>query len=131
MPNELTVRFELFVDDFDRSVAFYTSALGFRLERRESNYASLRNGAVTIGLGLVGQLPRSGGGAGFTQSRLADDRGGGVEIVLETGDLAGMYEQVITTGYELAEPMTARPWGLSDFRLVDPDGYYLRVTERG
>jgi lactoylglutathione lyase len=21
-----------------------------------------------------------------------------------------------------------QPWGLHDFRVVDPDGYYLRVT---
>jgi hypothetical protein len=28
----------------------------------------------------------------------------------------------------LAEPLTDRPWGLRDFRVVDPDGYYLRVT---
>jgi lactoylglutathione lyase len=23
-----------------------------------------------------------------------------------------------------------RPWGVRDFRLLDPDGYYLRITER-
>lgn len=24
--------------------------------------------------------------------------------------------------------LTLQPWGLSDFRLSDPDGYYLQVT---
>jgi len=23
-----------------------------------------------------------------------------------------------------------RPWGLRDFRIFDPSGYYLRITER-
>ncbi len=26
------------------------------------------------------------------------------------------------------EPLTARAWGQTDFRLIDPDGYYIRVT---
>jgi hypothetical protein len=29
----------------------------------------------------------------------------------------------------MIEGLTSRPWGLRDFRLVDPDGYYWRVTE--
>jgi lactoylglutathione lyase len=26
------------------------------------------------------------------------------------------------------ELLCDRPWGLRDFRVVDPDGYYLRIT---
>jgi uncharacterized glyoxalase superfamily protein PhnB len=29
------------------------------------------------------------------------------------------------------EPLAARPWGQTDFRLIDPDGYYVRVTSTG
>jgi len=28
----------------------------------------------------------------------------------------------------LAEDLVEREWGLSDFRVTDPDGYYLRFT---
>ena len=28
----------------------------------------------------------------------------------------------------ISDPLELRPWGLSDFRLADPDGYYLRIT---
>jgi lactoylglutathione lyase len=28
----------------------------------------------------------------------------------------------------VSEPMRERPWGSKDFRIVDPDGYYLRLT---
>jgi hypothetical protein len=28
----------------------------------------------------------------------------------------------------ISEPLQLRPWGLYDFRLTDPDGYYLRIT---
>jgi hypothetical protein len=32
--------------------------------------------------------------------------------------------------FRLVEPPLDRPWGLRDFRVADPDGYYLRVTTR-
>jgi hypothetical protein len=28
----------------------------------------------------------------------------------------------------ISESLELRSWGLHDFRLVDPDGYYLRIT---
>jgi lactoylglutathione lyase len=38
-------------------------------------------------------------------------------------------QQVEAAGYPIAEPLQDRPWGLRDFRLLDPDDYYLRVTD--
>jgi lactoylglutathione lyase len=36
----------------------------------------------------------------------------------------------LDSGYTVFEPPQQRSWGLRDFRIVDPDGYYLRVTSR-
>jgi len=33
-------------------------------------------------------------------------------------------------GWPLAEDLQDRPWGLKDFRILDPAGYYLRITDR-
>jgi hypothetical protein len=47
----------------------------------------------------------------------------------ELRDLA--YERASSSVGRLGgrmEPMLDRPWGLRDFRMVDPDGYYLRIT---
>jgi len=55
-------------------------------------------------------------------------RGAGVEVVLEVDDLDAITRRVRDAGYAVAEPVQRRPWGLRDFRLADPDGYYLRVT---
>jgi hypothetical protein len=33
-------------------------------------------------------------------------------------------------GGELLEDLVDRPWGLQDFRLLDPDRYLLRYTSR-
>ena len=69
-----------------------------------------------------------GPGGGFTQARLAADRGAGVEIVLEVDDVAAALARVEAAGHPVEEPLRARPWGRTDIRLLDPDGYYLRIT---
>lgn len=124
-----SLRLELFVVDLPRSVEFYRSVLGFEVDRYEEGYASVRDGGVVLGLAPVTALPDFAG-PGFTQARLARDRGAGVEIVLEVDDLPAAAARVAAAGHPVTEPPQRRPWGLTDFRLVDPDGYYLRVTAR-
>jgi catechol 2,3-dioxygenase-like lactoylglutathione lyase family enzyme len=124
------LRLELFVEDLDTSIGFY-AGIGFAVERREHDYASLRWGDVVLGLAPTAKLPMSGAGPGFTQERLAAGRGAGVEIVLEVEDLDVALAAVRAAGHPLAAEPADRPWGLRDFRLTDPDGYYLRITTRG
>jgi lactoylglutathione lyase len=121
-------RIELFVDDVDASIRFYERALGFRVVRREADYASLELGGAVLGLAPIAKLPAGGEGPGFTRVRLAGVRGAGVEIVLEVPDVDAAAKAVVKAGYRLLEPLRERPWGLRDFRVVDPDGYYLRIT---
>lgn len=128
MAMQMTIRFELFVSDRDKSVDFYTSVLGFEVRRLDESYAMLTCGGVVLGLSRQSDLPETGEGPAFTQQRLNRDHGAGVEIVLETPDLAALYERVQRSGYQLAAPIQDRPWGLRDFRIADPDGYYLRIT---
>ena len=51
-----------------------------------------------------------------------------VEIVLVADDLDAVHGEVVASGWPLSTPMTDQPWGMTDFRLVDPDGIYIRVT---
>jgi predicted enzyme related to lactoylglutathione lyase len=121
---------ELFVSDMDDSIAFYAGVLGFTVTRRDPGYASLRRGATVLGLGPIAGLPVDGDGPGLTQTRLAPDRGAGVEIVFELDNLDQVraLHDACQAGGLVVEALQKRPWGLWDFRIVDPDGYYLRVT---
>ncbi|WP_433305511.1 VOC family protein [Actinoplanes sp. CA-030573] len=126
----MRLRMELFVADLDAGVGFYRDVLGFEVERQAEDYASLRRGVVVLGLGPVAKLPEHAEGRGFTRQRLRGDKGAGVEIVLEVDDmdeLRALYERCRRRG-AVSEPLELRPWGLYDFRLTDPDGYYLRIT---
>ena len=127
--SEMELRLELFVEDMDAAIDFYARVVGFELVRNEpGHYASLRNGDVILGLGPVSKLPSEGGY--FTRDMAEQRRGLGVEIVLEVGDVDAWHRRVLTSGHPVFEPLQERPWGLRDFRIVDPDGYYLRITSR-
>lgn len=127
----MRLRTELFVDDLDSSVAFYTGLLGFRVTRRSETYAVLVRGRVVLGFGLLANLSEhDDSGPGTVWRPLDGPRGAGVEIVLELDDvdeLSALYEHCASR-LPAAEPLRLQPWGLYDFRLTDPDGYYLRLT---
>lgn len=83
-----------------------------------------------IGLGPVAKLPEHDGGPGFTRRRLAADKGAGTEIVLELDhpeQVSALHDHC-QAHWTVAEALQVRPCGLSDFRVSDPDGYYLRVA---
>ena len=128
-PSGMRLRLELFVKDIDASIGFYTKVLGFEVLREHpSDYASLRCGGVTLGIGPISKLPEEGGY--FTREIASLRRGLGAEIVLEIDYVDEWYRRVSGCGYPVFEPPQDRPWGLRDFRVVDPDGYYLRLTAK-
>jgi catechol 2,3-dioxygenase-like lactoylglutathione lyase family enzyme len=121
---EMTLRVEIFPDDLDVIADFYTRVLGFRLtaDRRgePAAYVSLQRGSVRIGA-------LRGAALAERAVRLPP---AGVELVLEVDDVAGERDRVIAAGWPLEEDLQDRPWGLTDFRILDPAGYYLRITDR-
>ncbi|MBB2823379.1 UNVERIFIED_ORG: putative glyoxalase superfamily protein PhnB [Rhizobium esperanzae] len=53
----------------------------------------------------------------------------GIEIVLSVADVDGAYRRAKESGWPLSA-LAQQPWGLRDFRLSDPDAYYIRVSGR-
>lgn len=124
----MSLRLELFVSDLDKSVDFYTKVLGFERQKGEPSYVPVRSGSVVIGLGPASRLP---GSHYFNPELKQARRGLGTEIVLEVDDVQQFYQHVKTANYKgLVTPLRTQSWGLTDFRIVDPDGYYLRITSR-
>ena len=126
------VRFELFVDDVEASVRFYATTLELTPPETWSSdgYVPLTGGAVTIGIQNHANLPAD---HHFSRERLAGPRGVGVEIVIEVEDVDRAYAVASAEAERhrgRIEPLGDRPWGARDFRLIDPDGYYVQVTSR-
>ena len=119
-----TLRLEIFPADLNATVRFYVDLLGFTLvtDRRgdEQPYLALERDGVRIG---ASARPGEGSPA---QRRPPT----GVEIVLEVDYLHAERDRIRHAGWPIEEDIVRRPWGLQDFRVTDPDGYYLRITHR-
>ncbi|MFC6590632.1 VOC family protein [Deinococcus lacus] len=118
----MTLRLELFVQDVARSVAFYRDVLGFvDTGGAQSTYRPLRLKDVRIAVHDSRTLepghPLAWPGR----------RGLGIELVLEVPDVCATHAQAAR--HAEVTPLHRQPWGLTDFRVTDPDGYYWRVTE--
>lgn len=118
-----SLRVEIFPDDLDATADFYTRVLGFSLVRDEREetpgYLALELGAVR-----VGAARRSADAAASRRPPV------GVELVLEVDDLDAVRAHIVDEGWPLDADLADQPWGLRDLRLLDPSGYYWRVTER-
>jgi predicted enzyme related to lactoylglutathione lyase len=125
----MKLRVELFTTDMEKSVNFYTNVLDFKMEGSAINhsYQPVKKGNVTLGIGPLSKLSED---HHFNPKDGTIQKGYGVEIVLEVDNVTEVYEQVESSGYPIHGPLKTQPWGLTDFRLVDPDGYYLRITSK-
>jgi lactoylglutathione lyase len=119
---DMTLRCEIFPADLDVTIGFYQRVLGFQLtdDRRDEDYISLRRGTVQIG--AVRYDPPA------TQATRRPPAG--LELVLEVNDVDAERDRVVSAGWPLDDDLGDREWGLRDFRVLDPDGYYLRITNR-
>ncbi len=119
------LRLELFVDDLPAARDFYTRVLGFSAGAAHADgYIPLQRGTARLALNARATLPADHP----IQAAPGERLGRGIELVLEVEDVAAAYAQVQAAGWSLAATLARRPWGLTDFRVVDPAGYYVRVT---
>ncbi|RWY68772.1 VOC family protein [Rhizobium sp. WSM1325] len=117
---------ELFVESPEKSLDFYRRVLGFEVQGSPSTeYTMLQSGDAVIAINSRSVLS--------TDHPLRIDTGQraglGIEIVLKVADVEDAYRAAKVSGWPLSD-LALQPWGLRDFRLVDPDGYYVRVTGR-
>jgi predicted enzyme related to lactoylglutathione lyase len=119
------LRCEIFPSDMDAAVSFYVHVLGFTMMRDDRSsahpYVALERDQVRLGAA----------GRPDVADREQRRPPTGVELVLEVDDLDAERARVTATGCALDEDLMIRPWGLRDFRVLDPSGYYWRITSRG
>lgn len=122
---------ELHVPDLALAKRFY-GRLGFRVARHESpvdddGYLVLRRGDAL--LCFWGGTPAVRRHPYFGRFGRTAKRGYGVEIVVPVSDVRRLY--AVARGARcVVEELQLRPWGARDFRIEDPFGFYIRITER-
>jgi uncharacterized glyoxalase superfamily protein PhnB len=55
--------------------------------------------------------------------------GYGVEIIIPVDRVERFYDSVRKFA-KIIQPLQLKKWGRRDFRILDPFGFYLRITER-
>lgn len=120
-------RLELFVNDLEKSVHFYQNIL--RLPQGAKSDTSVRFDAEDFSLLLSDQsiLPET---HYFSSEKWKQPKGTGVELVIVVPNIHQVYQHIQNEKYPIYENIKKQPWGMTDFRLVDPDGYYVRVTSK-
>lgn len=109
----------LYVDDVDRSVAFYRDHLGFDIVESWEPDGRLtwcrveRDGASVM---LQTACPDEDGSA--------EERGRGVAFFFLCDDADAMYEEVTASGLQV-DPPTVAFYGMKQLFVKDPDGYGL------
>lgn len=116
---------ELFVRDVAASRAFY-EALGFRATNEWRNGASMEREGVGIRLELDDHV--SAGPHYFTPNIGRHPRGTGVEVVVQVSDVTAVHDDALKANLNVVRELRDRPWNCRDFRLADPDGYFIRIT---
>ncbi|HKQ17238.1 MAG TPA: VOC family protein [Solirubrobacterales bacterium] len=116
---------EFFVSDVERSLAFYKS-LGFGIAKRFEDWILLQRGDIK--LSLQGDAHAVAGPHYFTPHIQRTPRGTGVEVSIQVADVDAEFIRAKTAGLNIVKGIQDRPWKARDFRLADPDGYFIRIT---
>jgi len=110
--------------EVERSIAFYTQHLGFKLEHRSgSAFASVSNGALTVLL----SGPGSSGSRPMPDGR-RQEPGGWNRIVLRVDDLGALVARMKKAGLHFRNEIETGPGG-KQIQLEDPDGNAVELFE--
>lgn len=112
------------VKDVNRSVAFYTEHLGFKLEQQAGTmFASVSNSGLTLLL----SGPGSSGSRPLPDGR-SQEPGGWNRIVLKVEDLPSFIATLKKAGLHFRNEMETGPGG-KQIQVEDPDGNAIELFE--
>jgi lactoylglutathione lyase len=120
------VYIELHVPDFKKAIEFY-SRLGFKLVWRTEDYLVMKRKRSV--LNFYGGSRKVYSHSYFGRFKKTTKRGYGVEIIISVDRIERFYKNVRKFA-NIAQPLKLKKWGRRDFRIVDPFGFYLRITEK-
>ena len=108
-----------FVEDLERSMAFYREVLGIEPVQLAPAIASVDIGGVQLLLHADGDTPRVPPGS---------RRGAGVSIHIQVEGVHALWDRLRGLGISIPEKPTEQH-GFTDFAIKDPDGYDVEFLE--
>lgn len=115
----------LVVKDVDRSLAFYTGALGLPLGHRSGPYAQFDTGATRIALYQREAMAETLG----RPLRPPDPAAAAFELGFKVPDVDAAYAELVAAGATPVCSPVDRPWGQRTAYVADPDGHLLELVD--
>ncbi|MEP6805284.1 MAG: VOC family protein [Flavobacterium sp.] len=117
----------LYVEDVEKSVAFYESAFGFsrKFVTPENDYGELITGETTISFASK-KLAAQNLSEGFIESSL-QDKPFAIEIGFITDDVAELVQKATSLGAILVKEPIQKPWGQIVAYVRDLDGFLIEI----
>jgi lactoylglutathione lyase len=120
---------ELGTTHVEEYFTFFESVADFRLMSRQPGYLVARSDLAE----LTFIDPKFWSGSHpFNGKLTGSGQGLGIEIGIVVADLDKACAAALKfkdKGWPISTGIVRRPWGVRDFRVLAPDGYYLRFTE--
>lgn len=123
----MKIRFEgpaILVEDIQRSRAFYEELLGQEVMADFGQNVPFKSGFSIWEAGHAAEIMFAG--KQRPPARLAHDN---FEMYFETEDLESVWRTIEAAWDDIVHPVHEAPWMQRGFRLRDPDGHIVEVSE--
>ena len=108
------------VDDLDKALDFYTSALGF--------HETFRWGDPPFYAGVSIEVPDQATQSALHLNQTADEPGRG-ELYVSVDDVDAAFSRVQAAGVAIEVELKDQPYGMRDFSVRDPAGNFVTVGQ--
>ncbi|EJQ54718.1 lactoylglutathione lyase [Bacillus wiedmannii] len=116
-------RVQLYVHDIEKSVLFYETIIGLKLYKRSEHAARFNHDQFSLLLANDYTLNENH----YFYNR-KEMKGNGFELIIVVDRLEDVYERCKEKGCKIQEEIQTYSWETRGFKVVDPDGYFLRIT---
>ena len=117
----------LYVEDVEKSVAFYENVFGFsrKFVTPENDYGELSTGETTISFASK-KLAAQNLPDGFIESTL-EDKPFAIELGFITDNVGELVQKATSFGGVLIKEPTQKPWGQIVAYVRDVDGFLIEI----
>ena len=116
-------RVQLYVNDIEKSLLFYEEVIGLKLYKKGMHAARFNHDQFSLLLVNDSKLNENH----YFYNR-KEMKGNGFELIIVVDRLEDVYERCKEKGCKIQEEIQTYSWEMRGFKVVDPDGYFLRIT---
>ncbi len=118
-------RVKLYVNDIEKTLLFYEEVIGLKLYKRNMHAVRFNHDQFSLLLASDSTLNEN---HHFYDRK--ERKGNGFELIIVVDHIEDVYERCKEKRCTIQEEIQTYPWEMRGFKVVDPDGYFLRITSK-